>query len=364
MADTITDFEVFELSDILANRSFWEQYPLMKNLIAEKGSRGLKVIHMDLNVATSTVTTATETTDPTNVVHNVAAPEQIYVQSDDGADAGKTIKWYGQKADGTLGWYTATATALSQGYQQFTAVTAPVITSGDFTFKLTVDGVAFNGAADITVALLDTDTTLAAIATKIDAALDLISNTTATSVGSDGLIRITSNTNDSTSVILIAAPGAGDSLITLLTAVGTAVDGTDATTKFDAGTWNFISFVEKIDAWAGNVVIDDDGASGTVYWTSALGVNATDGILVTPVGYSGALLIGSASLLTVPAAGDAMGLDIADTWIDFMELYSPRSNIGTYRHISIAGARVPIKTFFIANPATTNIELYYVIWEN
>jgi hypothetical protein len=89
-----------------------------------------------------------------------------------------------------------------------------------------------------------------------------------------------------------------------------AVDGT---TAVDVGTWNFIMQPRKNDAFAGNCIIDDDGASGTVFWTMALGATATTGIIVVPKGYNGDILESGSNLLADTGAdNEGMLLQILD----------------------------------------------------
>jgi len=100
------------------------------------------------------------------------------------------------------------------GYQEFTATTAPTIPVGDsYYFKLYIGGTLFGD----TYAALDTGDAMVDISNAINLS---ITGATATVTG-DSTIRITSDTlGDS---ISIEAPTSGNNLITLMTAVGTAV---------------------------------------------------------------------------------------------------------------------------------------------
>jgi hypothetical protein len=101
------------------------------------------------------------------------------------------------------------------GYQEFTATTSPSVGDTWYGFQLTVAGSLFGD----TQVLLVTGDTMSDISDKINVAATG-SDATATVTGS-GNIRITCDTlGDS---ILIEEPTSGNSLITLLTSVGTAV---------------------------------------------------------------------------------------------------------------------------------------------
>jgi hypothetical protein len=189
MADTINITHV-SFDTIKSQYPRWNSYPLMDQLL-KKGKRP-QILHFDINIDTSGAAAA-ETTDPTNIVLNFAAPQQVYIRSSNAGDTSKKVDVIGQKADGSFGQFTLTS------------------------------------------------------------------------------------------------------------------DGTDGTTAVDVGTWNFIMQPKKNDAWAGNCTIDDDGASTTVFWTLALGVDGTDGIIVIPDGYWGDVLGGYHTLLADPgAAGEGM----------------------------------------------------------
>lgn len=145
-------------------------------------------------------------------------------------------------------------------------------------------------------------------------------------------------------------------------------DDTDGTTPVDVGTWNFISFVIKNDAWAGNVIIDDDGASTTVYWTAALGATATTGIIVVPTGYKGTVLTVSSWLLEAPPNVNAndrfeIGEDFGWSLNSYNQYYS--SGIEQYRHLEHASTQVKVQGVYTgADETDAAIEGYFIIWED
>lgn len=113
-----------------------------------------------------------------------------------------------------------------EGYQAFSDLVNMTGAAGDYTFALSIDGVA--GASDISVTCT-LDEVFATLIPKIVAAVDLeFSGDTTASVAQDGdgRIRITSDLADDESFIDITAPSAGTSLITALTGVETSVPGT------------------------------------------------------------------------------------------------------------------------------------------
>lgn len=84
----------------------------------------------------------------------------------------------------------------------------------------------------------------------------------------------------------------------------------DGTTPVDCGTWNVIFCAIKKDAAAGNLIIDDDGASTTVFFTMALGATVKEGIIHVPDGYYGAIL---ESKLQATGVAGFVPTDTADT---------------------------------------------------
>jgi len=112
------------------------------------------------------------------------------------------------------------------GFQEFETTADPSSALAQaYTFKLTLNGTAFNSGNDITVTLTAGEA-LASIATKIQTAINTIVATSVTvAVNSvTGKIRITSvNTTQQTSKVSLSAPTAGSSLLTLLGGVGSAI---------------------------------------------------------------------------------------------------------------------------------------------
>lgn len=112
------------------------------------------------------------------------------------------------------------------GMQEFVTTTDPSSSlAQNYTFKLTLNGTAFNSGNDITVTLTATES-LASIATKIAAAINAItaSSVTAAVDLTSGKIRVKStSTTEGTSQVSFATPTTGNSLLTLLGGVGVSV---------------------------------------------------------------------------------------------------------------------------------------------
>lgn len=113
-----------------------------------------------------------------------------------------------------------------RGMQEFESTTDPSTALAQaYTFKLTLNGTAFNSGNDLSVTLTLSET-LASIATKIAAAINAVtaSSVTAAVDGTSGKIRVKStNTTENTSQVSFAAPTAGSSLLTLLGGVGASI---------------------------------------------------------------------------------------------------------------------------------------------
>jgi len=250
MADTI-DISLVTNTGVKAVYPFYQQYPLM-DLVYKKGKNPM-ILHVDVTADSITGSLA-ELAKPTNIVHNYAVPEQVYIRSDNAGDTGKRIYVVGEKADGSFGLFTLTS------------------------------------------------------------------------------------------------------------------DGSNGTTPVDVGTWNFIGFVINFDTWAGNVIIDDDGASTTVYWTCALGATATTGILVVPTGYKGAILALSSWLTAAPSnvnCNDRFKIGTDYGW----SLNSYRQNYdgspAKYTHIEDAEAQIKVQAIYTGAAETdAEIEFYVVLWED
>jgi len=141
-------------------------------------------------------------------------------------------------------------------------------------------------------------------------------------------------------------------------------DAANGTTPVDIGTWNFICFPIKRDAWTGSLIIDDDGASTTVFWTLALGVSGSDGIVVIPTGYKGSVIDGGANLLDVPAANaNGMIIDFGHSWNAILSDRNPKAHIEKGGFVAPAGLRVELKHFFKGAATVMGIHLYIVLWE-
>ena len=136
-------------------------------------------------------------------------------------------------------------------------------------------------------------------------------------------------------------------------------DDSDGTVGVDCGTWKFMAFVIKNDDWAGNVIIDNDGASSTVYFTCALGVSSTTGILVIPDGYYGACFYGSARA-TVACGANHMLFSIDHVYSAFLEVYNP-----VQRHHSPDihdDGKIVIKTAYLTAAFASKGHLLIALW--
>ena len=145
-------------------------------------------------------------------------------------------------------------------------------------------------------------------------------------------------------------------------------DAADGTTAVDYDTWNFIGAVIKNDAWAGNVILDDDGSSTTVYWTAALGATQTTGIMVVPTGYKGAIITTSSWLLAAPSnvnAADrfAMGDDYGWSLNSYITNYD--ETILKHKHLQSAGEQITFSGEYTGAAETdAAVEMYIAIWED
>lgn len=112
------------------------------------------------------------------------------------------------------------------GYQTFNSTNNPTSsTEGQYTFSLAIDGVDSDG--DLTVDLGD-DETFSNIVSQITSAMyfdDNITGMATVFIDGDGKIRITSDSNGSSSTVVISEPSSGSSLLTLLGGVDSASDG-------------------------------------------------------------------------------------------------------------------------------------------
>ena len=247
MADTIS-IELIDFDTISADYPYWNIYPLAKEVYDHQ--KNPQIYHSMLEIDTSTINTATESTKPTNLVFDFTTPQQVYIRSNNALDIGLKVDVIGQKADGSFGQFTLTS------------------------------------------------------------------------------------------------------------------DAVDGTTPVDVGTWNFIAYPIKNDAWAGNIIIDDDGASGTVFWTLALGVSGDDGIIVIPDGFKASVIQGVATLRNVPgAAANGNGIAIGHTWNDILTTENPTSRIEKGGFVAPAEMRVELKHFFKTAVTVMTIHLLIIMWE-
>lgn len=140
-------------------------------------------------------------------------------------------------------------------------------------------------------------------------------------------------------------------------------DGTDGTTAVDCGTWNFIMQPTDADTFAGNLIIDDDGLSTTVFWTMALGAVPTTGIVVVPDGYKGTLLQGKAHLTAEPGtpASDGMKFSVG-SWDGHLNQYHPYECQGGC-NVAAPQAQISFKAAFINVVTPMDLHAVIMVWE-
>lgn len=207
---------------------------------------------------------------------------------------------------------------------------------------------------------LDIDTSTADTPTESTAPTNIVFN-----FGTPKQIYIRSSAAADTSkriyVIGEKATGTDAGVFKKHTLTSNAVNGT---TAVDCDTWNFIAFVEKYDTWAGNAIIDNNGASGTVYWTAALGATATTGIVIIPTGYNASILEGAANLTNVPAA-NANGVIIAfgHSWNAILDDNNPEDHIEKGGFVATTGLRVALTHNYKTAVTTTKIHMLIIMWE-
>lgn len=107
-----------------------------------------------------------------------------------------------------------------------------------------------------------------------------------------------------------------------------STDGTDGTTPVNLGLWNVVFFTNTFESAAGNLIIDDDGASTTIYYTLALGVAPGDLLIYVPTGYKSAVLDFHAFATDVPAtvATDAVFFNLNKHHISMLPVGAPSSS--------------------------------------
>lgn len=159
--------------------------------------------------------------------------------------------------DGSIKFRVRTGFNNAGGYHEFVTTTNP---SGDtiYGFQLTVDGTLW-GDTDVT---LSTGDTMVDISNAINAAIS--GSDASSAVQAAGNIRITADNNGDS--VLISAPVSGNSLLTLLGGVGTAVIPNAPSQNVEivsfyngSGDTNRISIIHDTDS---NILLrmyDDDG---------------------------------------------------------------------------------------------------------
>lgn len=141
----------------------------------------------------------------------------------------------------------------------------------------------------------------------------------------------------------------------------------NGTTPVDCGLWNFIMYADKKDVCAGNLVIDDDGASTTVYFTLALGASPKLGVIYIPTGFYGARIDGKAWLIAVPSnvnAGDIF--EVGDTFGATLNSYHAwfieQQPLST--HLKLEETQFTVKGYYVGAAETdAKLHFYLVLWE-
>lgn len=208
-----------------------------------------------------------------------------------------------------------------EGYQEFTSTDDPVnCLTQAYTFKLDLNGINFNGGADISVSLTAGDS-LTTIATKLAAAINAI---TANSVLvekniTSGKLRVMSATMGTPSAVSILAPGAGSSLITLLGGVDTAIDAipvdeTQVTstelvstinkTFLEHSGYNGSSIGTQGSQTLGISITDSDDCGLTEAVTYYIWINGKEYSITTEADVIGDVTNGSAWITNVEIPGD------------------------------------------------------------
>lgn len=140
-------------------------------------------------------------------------------------------------------------------------------------------------------------------------------------------------------------------------------DASDGTTPVDCGEWYFIAAVIKNDTWAGNAILDDDGAGTTVYFSQANGASSTSGIIVVPEGYNGCLCGGYGNLLDDPGTA-ANGIKLK---IDDMRALLSRNSAIVKMEDMLPTAfdektRISMQTEYVGAAVETIIHLLVAVW--
>jgi len=144
-------------------------------------------------------------------------------------------------------------------------------------------------------------------------------------------------------------------------------DASDGTDFVDIGLWDFIMFAEKIDTCAGNLIIDDDHASGTVYYTLTLGATPDVGIIYVPKGKIATVLAGNGHLEAAPSNVNASdNFNIGKTFGFSLNSYNPNGDKidGGYAHEFSEDENIPYLADYKGAAATVAyVGTYIVMWD-
>lgn len=144
-------------------------------------------------------------------------------------------------------------------------------------------------------------------------------------------------------------------------------NATDGTTAVDCGKWNFIMTIQECDTLSGNLIIDDDGLSGTVFWTLALGVLDGKGIVVIPEEYQGGIVSAFSTLMDDPGSGNNTCLiSIGDETTLYNRYAAMGGTVqGKRANPPDEKTRIPIKTAYLDGAAAKmHIHMFIAIWNS
>jgi len=142
-------------------------------------------------------------------------------------------------------------------------------------------------------------------------------------------------------------------------------DDSDGTTPVDVGEWNVIMCIVKNDDFTGNAIIDDDGLSGTVYFTGTLG--ASDGKLTLSglSDYKMYFVDIHSILQKVQASSSAFLIEFSPFVTEQIQMSLKFDEIIPYCHcistIDDVLTQIELKTVYIGTMTDIVIDLYLAI---
>jgi hypothetical protein len=140
-------------------------------------------------------------------------------------------------------------------------------------------------------------------------------------------------------------------------------DAADGTTPVDSGLFYNITTDDGIDTCAGNLIIDDDGASTTVFFTLTLGVSTYTGYFIVPNGYKGAILDSYAHLKTTPAnAAAGVFYFIGEEFGPLLTTNSGDSEHKGYSHEYASQGAIQFQGEFTTSMTDSLVHNYLMIW--